>query len=81
MSNYKGILIAKQQLKGKIYSGVVKEYPELESLEVIPLDEEQNLISNKYGFKEVKVKPVDITELSEYKESLAISNQILNKEK
>lgn len=80
MSNYKGSLIAKHQLKGKIYMGVVRDYPELEKLTVTPTEEQQTLRPSKYGFEEVVVEPMDITKSSEYQESLDISNKILNKE-
>ena len=80
MSNYKGSLIAKHQLKGKIFMGVVQNYPELEKLTVTPTDEQQTLRPSKYGFEEVVVEPADIEDFTEYKESLKISNKILNKE-
>lgn len=43
---------------------VVKEFPELEDLEVIPSGEEQNFKSNKYGYDNVKVKAVESEELN-----------------
>lgn len=47
MSNYKGSLIAKHQLKGKIFMGVVKDYPELEKLTVTPTEQQQTLRPSK----------------------------------
>ncbi len=80
MNKYKGVLIAKQTLKGKIYNGVLKEYPPLEKISITPTDEQQTLRPSKYGFEEVVIEPADIENFNEYKESLAISNKILNKE-
>ena len=44
---------------GDMELDVVKVYPELEDLEVTPSTEEQNFKSSKYGFNNVKVKPME----------------------
>lgn len=80
MNKYRGVLIAKQTLKGKIYSGVIKEYPELEQISITPTDEQQIIRPSKYGFNEVVVEPIDFEQTNEYKECLTASNKILNKE-
>lgn len=49
---------ARNTLKGKLNTSIVREYPELENLEVMPSIEEQNFKSNKYGYDEVTVKGV-----------------------
>lgn len=80
MNKYKGVLIAKQSLKGKIYSGVVKEYPELEKISITPTDKQQILRPSKYGFEEVVIEPMDITNSDEYQKSLDLTNKILGLE-
>ena len=42
-------------LKGKTNASIIREYPELENVEIKPTTEEQILKSEKYGFDEVKV--------------------------
>lgn len=68
-----------QQLKGRIESGVIKEYPELESgLVITPTNEEQKFKSTKYGYDEVTVEPINKS--TEYVESLQLANDILGEE-
>lgn len=55
---------AKGNLTGKLNNAVVREYPELENLEVTPSMAEQNFKSNKYGYDEVKVKAIETNELA-----------------
>ena len=43
---------------GNVKLDYVKEFPELEDLEIIPTTEEQNFKSSKYGYDNVKVKRV-----------------------
>jgi surface protein len=42
-------------LKGKTNASIIREYPELENVEIKPTTEEQILKSEKYGFDEVKI--------------------------
>lgn len=64
-------------IKGKIQTGIMKVYPELEDIIIIPTDDEQKLKSEKYGYNEITVEPMDITNTSYYKKCLTISNKIL----
>lgn len=48
-----GILI-----RGKINTSIIREYPELENIEITPTIEDQTYTPTKYGFEEVKVKGV-----------------------
>ena len=52
-------LSSKGTLKGNLNNVTVKEYPELENIEIIPTLEEQNFKSEKYGFENVKVHPIE----------------------
>lgn len=45
-------------IKGKTNLSIIKEYPELENVEITPTLEDQTFKPEKYGFKEVKVKGV-----------------------
>lgn len=52
----KGKINAKQELKGKMNITIVREYPDLENIEITPTAEEQIFKSTMYGYNEVKVK-------------------------
>ncbi len=68
-----------QELKGHISEGPIKEYPELETgLVITPSDREQKLKSDKYGYDDITVEPIQKS--TEYKESLQIANDILGEE-
>lgn len=62
--NLVGKLSAKENLTGKLNNAIVKEYPELEDLEVTPSSSEQSFKSSKYGYDNVKVKAIETTELN-----------------
>lgn len=47
-----------QNLKGKTNASIIREYPELENIEITPTVEDQTYTPTKYGFEEVKVKGV-----------------------
>lgn len=52
----KGKINAKQGLKGKMNITIIREYPDLENIEITPTAEEQIFKSTMYGYNEVKVK-------------------------
>ena len=54
----KGKTIAPIKIKGKANASIIREYPELENLEITPTTEGQILKSEKYGFEVVTVKGV-----------------------
>lgn len=62
--NLVGKLSAKGSLAGKLNNAVIKEYPELEDLEVTPSTEQQSFKSNKYGYDNVIVKRIESNELT-----------------
>lgn len=49
---------------GNVKLDYVKEFPELEDLEIIPTTEEQNFKSSKYGYNNVKVNAIETEELN-----------------
>ena len=51
------------KLEGKLSNAIVKEFPELEDLEVTPSGQEQNFKSEKYGFNNVKVNAIEAEEI------------------
>ena len=58
-------IILEEELNiGEIELDVIKEYPELESLEVTPTSQEQTFKSDKYGYSNVKVKAIESEELN-----------------
>ena len=60
-----GEIILEEELNiGEIELDVIKEYPELESLEVIPTSEKQTFKSNEYGYDEVIVNAIESEELN-----------------
>lgn len=59
-----GHLTNKNSLSGKLSNAIVKEYPELEDLEITPTSVEQNFKSEKYGYDNVKVKAVESEKLN-----------------
>ena len=65
--NLVGKLSAKENLTGKLNNAIVKEYPQLEDLEVTPSTEEQNFKSSKYGYNNVLLIP-------EIKEKIKVTN-------
>ncbi|MGN1029686.1 MAG: BspA family leucine-rich repeat surface protein, partial [Bacilli bacterium] len=54
-NSIKGKINTPQNLKGKTNTSIIREYPELENIEIKPTVEEQILKSEKYGFDEVKI--------------------------
>ena len=55
-----GDIIVEDELEiGAIELDVVKEYPQLEDIEITPSGVEQNFKSSKYGYDNVKVKAVE----------------------
>ena len=58
------VVIDEELLVGEMELDVIKEYPELENLEVTPSAEEQHFKSEKYGYGEVKVKGVESEEIT-----------------
>ena len=65
MEIYIGEIIVDEELDiGDIELDVVKEFPELENLEVTPSVEEQNFKSSQYGYDNVKVKAVESEEIT-----------------
>ena len=50
---------SRENLRGSLNQAIVKEYPELENLEVIPSKEEQVFMSDKYGYDTVKVNAIE----------------------
>lgn len=54
-----GHISGKGKLEGKLSNAIVKEFPELEDLEVTPSGVEQNFKSSKYGYDNVKVNAVE----------------------
>lgn len=60
-----GEIILEEELNiGEIELDVIKQYPELESLEVTPTSQEQTFKSDKYGYSNVKVKAIESEELN-----------------
>jgi len=54
-----GNLIIDEEINiGNLEINAIKEYPELEDLVVIPKGIDQNFVSNKYGYKNVKVNAI-----------------------
>lgn len=60
----KAILKTPQKRTAQMKKVIIKQYPELENLEVTPSAEEQVFKSSKYGFDEVKVKGVEGEEVT-----------------
>lgn len=58
-----GHISGKGKLEGKLSNAIVKEFPELEDLEVTPSGQEQNFKSEKYGFNNVKVNAIEAEEI------------------
>ena len=54
----KGKITTPIKIQGKTNASIIREYPELENLEVTPSGEEQTFKSKMYGYDEVKVKGV-----------------------
>lgn len=54
-----GKIAEKANIKGKLNTKIIKLYPELEDLEVIPSGIEQDFKSEKYGYDNVKVRAVE----------------------
>ena len=63
MNEFKGSFSNTTSFKGKMDITIIKEYPELEDLEITPSTEEQNFKSEKYGYNEIKVKPIESEEI------------------
>lgn len=60
-----GEIILEEELNiGEIELDVIKQYPELESLEVIPTSEKQTFKSSEYGYDEVIVNAIESEELN-----------------
>lgn len=57
-NSIKGKINTPQNLKGKTNASIIREYPELENIEITPTVEDQTYMPTKYGFEEVKVKGV-----------------------
>ena len=57
-NSIKGKINTPQNLKGKTNASIIREYPELENIEITPTVEDQTYTPTKYGFEEVKVKGV-----------------------
>ena len=57
-NSIKGKINTPQNLKGKTNTSIIREYPELENIEITPTVEDQTYTPKKYGFEEVKVKGV-----------------------
>ena len=54
-----GDIVANEELDiGNVEIDVMKIYPELEDIEIIPDIEEQSFKSTKYGYNEIKIKPI-----------------------
>ena len=60
----KAILKTPQKRTAQMKKVIIKQYPELENLEVTPTSEEQVFKSEKYGYGEVKVKGVESEEIT-----------------
>lgn len=60
----KAILKTPQKRTAQMKKVIIKQFPELENLEVTPSAEEQNFKSKKYGYGEVKVNAVPSEELT-----------------
>ena len=60
------MIIFKQppKLKLKLNKVIIKEYPQLEDLEITPTTEEQSFKSEKYGYDNVTVKGIETEELN-----------------
>lgn len=58
------MISAKESLTGKLNSGIIHEYPELENLEITPSMEEQHFKSEKYGYNNVIVNAIESKELN-----------------
>ncbi len=58
------IIVDEEVNIGEIELDVIKQYPELESLEVAPTSQEQTFKSDKYGYSNVKVKAIESEELN-----------------
>lgn len=58
------IIVDEEVNIGEIELDVIKQYPELESLEVTPTSQEQTFKSDKYGYSNVKVKAIESEELN-----------------
>ena len=54
----KGKTIAPIKIKGKVNASIIREYPELEDVEITPTTEDQIIKSEMYGIDEVTVKGV-----------------------
>lgn len=59
-----GITVKEETNIGNVKLDYVKEFPELEDLEIIPTTEEQNFKSSKYGYNNVKVNAIETEELN-----------------
>ena len=60
----KAILKTPQKRTAQMKKVIIKQFPDLENLEVTPSAEEQVFKSEKYGFDEVKVKGVESEEIT-----------------
>lgn len=60
----KAILKTPQKRTAQMKKVIIKQFPDLENLEVTPSSEEQVFKSSKYGFDEVKVKGVESEEIT-----------------
>ena len=49
---------ATNKITGNLNASIIREYPELENIEITPTVEDQTYTPTKYGFEEVKVKGV-----------------------
>lgn len=58
------VIVDEELLVGEMELDVIKQFPELENLEVTPTSEEQVFKSEKYGYGEVKVNAVPSEELT-----------------
>lgn len=58
------MISAKESLTGKLNSGIIHEYPELENLEITPSIKEQHFKSEKYGYNNVVVNAIESKELN-----------------
>ena len=51
-NSIKGKINTPQNLKGKTNASIIREYPELENIEITPTVEDQTYTPTKYGFEE-----------------------------
>ena len=54
----------KNTLNGELNASIVKEYPELEEVTVIPTLERQELKPSKYGYSKITIKEIPATDIT-----------------